>query len=70
MKTIDIEDVDYQTIHDTYSTCKYIERQGVSLEKYSLGNCHDEIEDATDELNLPIIQVINPDGIIEGYIIN
>ena len=70
MRTIAIEDIGHNTLHDTYTTCKYIERQGVSLENYSLGNCHDEIEEATDELALPIVQVLNPDGIIEGYLIN
>ena len=69
MRTIDLADVNHESINDTYSTCKYIERQGISLEEVTLGNAHDEIEEATDDLCLPIIQVLNPEGIIEGYII-
>ena len=70
MRTINVEDMGIaDALCDTYSTCKYLERQGVSLEGYTFGNAHDEIEEATDDLCLPIVQVINPDGVIEGYII-
>lgn len=69
MKTIDIEDVGFQTVADTYSTCKWIERQGISIGNVTLGNAHDVIEEIVDNCWLPIVQVINPDNIIEGYII-
>lgn len=69
MKTVPVEDVDYNRILDSYSTCKYLERQGFSLEEVNLGNVHDFIEEITDNTWLPITQVINPDNLIEGYII-
>lgn len=69
MKTISVEDVRYEAISDTYSTCKFIERQGISLEEVTLGNAHDVIEEITDDHQLPITQIINPDNLVEGYII-
>jgi hypothetical protein len=70
MKVINVEDIDIgDTLCDAYTTSKYIERQGYSLDNFSLGNVHDEIEEATDELMLPITQVINDSDIVEGYII-
>lgn len=69
MKSLDIADVSFETIHDTYNTCKYLERQGISLEEVTLGNAHDVIEEIVDDHQLPITQIINPDNIIEGYII-
>ena len=69
MKTISINDLQHETITDTYSTCKYIERKGISLEEITLGNAHDMIEEVVDDHQLPIIQIINPDNQIEGYII-
>lgn len=70
MKVINIEEINFHsTISDPYTTSKYIERQGHSLDNFNLGNVHDEIEEATDELHLPITQVINSSDIIEGYII-
>ena len=69
MNTIDINDVTvYQTITDTYSTCKYIERQGISLEEVTLGNAHDIIEEIVDDHQLPITQIVS-ENIIEGYLI-
>ena len=70
MKTIDVADVMlFETVTDTYSTCKYIERQGISLEEVTLGNANDVIEEITDDYNLPITQIVNPDNAVEGYII-
>lgn len=69
MRSIALEDVRYESLTDSYSTCKYIERRGISLEDVTLGNVHDLIEEMVDEHWLPIIQVINPDNMIEGYII-
>ena len=69
MKTINLEDIGHGTITDTYSTCKYIERQGISLETVTLGNAHDVIEEITDDYQLPIAQIINPDNLVEGYLI-
>jgi len=69
MKTIDIADVDHEAITDTYHTCKYIERLGIPLVGFTLGNAHDMIEEIVDNTWLPIVQVINPDNQIEGYII-
>lgn len=69
MKSIDLEDVAYESITDTYSTCKYIERKGITLDGFTLGNVHDMIEEIVDDTWLPITQVINPDNQIEGYII-
>lgn len=68
MKTIDIEDLQYETISDAYSTCKYIERQGISLEEVTLGNAHDIIEELVDDHQLPVTQILNKTS-IEGYII-
>ena len=69
MKTILLEDISYESLTDSYNTCKYIERQGISLEEVTLGNVHDIIEELTDDHWLPITQVINLDNMIEGYII-
>lgn len=69
MRTVDVEDVNHEAISDTYSTCKYIERQGIEITDVTLGNAHDVIEEITDDYQLPITQIINPDNIIEGYII-
>lgn len=81
MKTICLEDVNtHDSVFDAYSTCKYLERQGIELDEITLGNVHDEIEEAVDNHNLPITQVIyeqsypTSNGIysnvsIEGYII-
>lgn len=69
MKTILLEDIGYEALTDSYNTCKYIERQGISLEEVTLGNVHDIIEELTDDHWLPITQVINPDNVIEGYVI-
>ena len=53
MRTVSAEDLSISdTIHDAYSTCKYIERQGISLEEFNLGNVHDEIEDAVESQSL------------------
>jgi hypothetical protein len=68
MKTIDIEDLQYETVSDAYSTCKYIERQGISLEEVTLGNAHDIIEELVDDHQLPVTQILNKTS-IEGYII-
>ena len=68
MKTITLDDVRYESILDSYSTCKYIERQGISLEDVTLGNVHDCIEEMVDDHKLPITQILN-DNMIEGYII-
>lgn len=80
MKTINIEDVRFpESIQDSYMTCKYLERKGIPLDEVTLGNVHDSIEEAVDDYNLPITQVIierdyligeNPaPDIIEGYLI-
>jgi len=69
MRTIDLSDLRHEPINDTYSTCKYIERQGISLESVTLGNAHDVIEEITDDYQLPIIQIINHNNLIEGYVI-
>jgi len=69
MKTITTDDVTHESIIDSYSTCKYIERQGISLEEVTLGNVHDCIEEMVDNHWLPITQVINPDNMVEGYLI-
>ena len=70
MKVINMENISIaDTLCDAYTTSKYIERKGYSLDNFSLGNVHDEIEEATDEMQLPIVQVINDSDIIEGYII-
>lgn len=81
MKTICLEDVTtHDSVFDAYSTCKYLERQGIELDEVTLGNVHDEIEEAVDNHNLPITQVIyeqsypTRNGIysnvsIEGYLI-
>lgn len=70
MRTVSAEDLSISdTIHDAYSTCKYIERQGISLEEFNLGNVHDEIEDAVDDNALPIIQVIWSNQ-VQGYLIH
>jgi len=69
MRIISVEDIAFETVTDTYSTCKYIERQGISLEDVTLGNAHDMIEEVVDDHQLPITQIINPDNQIEGYII-
>ena len=80
MKVLSIEDVNsIESIQSPYMTCKYIERQGIPLDTVTLGNVHDSIEEAVDDNQLPITQVIiernftinneqAPD-IIEGYII-
>ena len=64
MKVINIADAGFEVLSDPYTTSKYIERQGYSLDNFSLGNVHDEIEEATDTLQLPITQVINDSDII------
>jgi len=69
MKTIDIEDIEFpESINDAYLTCKYLERQGVSLEDVTLGNVHDIIEEIVDDHQLPVTQVIENNS-IEGYLI-
>ena len=68
MRTIDVEDVRYESITDAYDTCKWIERKGISLEDITLGNVHDEIEEIVDDHCLAISQVLNGNS-IEGYII-
>ena len=69
MKTVSVEDLSIgDCVSDAYSTCKYIERHGVSLEDFNLGNVHDEIEEAVDDHDLPIIQVLEENQ-IQGYII-
>lgn len=81
MKTLNITDVRFpEAIQDSYMTCKWLERQGISIDEVTLGNVHDEIEEAVDDNNLPITQVIyeqsypTDNGIhswtsIEGYLI-
>lgn len=81
MKTICLEDINpHDSLFDAYSTCKFIERQGISLDEFTLGNCHDAIEEAVDDHDLPVTQVIyeqsypTRNGIysnvsIEGYLI-
>ena len=81
MRTISIEDLPaHESVSDTYSTCKFIERKGISLDEFTLGNCHDAIEEAVDDNDLPVTQVVyeqsypTENGIqswvsIEGYII-
>lgn len=70
MKTVESKDLGIgDNIHDAYSTCKYIERQGISLEDFNLGNIHDEIEEATDDHCLPIVQVTDSNQ-IKGYLIH
>lgn len=81
MKIICLEDINiHDSVSDAYSTCKFIERQGIPIDEFTLGNCHDAIEEAVDDHDLPITQVIyeqsypTSNGIhsctsIEGYII-
>lgn len=69
MKTLNIEDVGFEVITDTYRTCKYIERQGIEIDTVTLGNAHDIIEEIVDDHQLPITQILNPDNIVEGYVI-
>lgn len=69
MKTLSVEDLAFETVTDTYSTCKWIERQGISIEEITQGNAHDVIEEIVDDHCLPISQIINPDNQIEGYLI-
>lgn len=81
MRTIDIQDINpHESISDVYTTCKYIERKGIPIDEFTLGNCHDAIEEVVDNLQLPITQVLleesypTDNGIqsnisIEGYII-
>ena len=81
MKCIDIQDINpYDSIVDAYTACKFIERKGVQLDEVTLGNCHDAIEEAVDNNDLPVTQVIfeqsypTDNGIhswtsIEGYLI-
>jgi len=69
MRCINIEDIGFETVIDTYSCCKYLERQGISLEEVTLGNAHDVIEEAVDDNYLPVTQVITTGNVIEGYII-
>ena len=81
MKTLNIEDVPFPgMIQDAYMTCKYLERKGIPLDTVTLGNCHDAIEEAVDNHQLPVTQVIiegaypTSNGIftwvsIEGYLI-
>lgn len=69
MKTINLEDVRFpEAIQDAYLTCKYLERQGIPLDSVTLGNVHDSIEEAVDDHQLPITQVIIESD-IEGYLI-
>ncbi len=69
MKTITIEDVRFpEAIQDAYLTCKYLERQGIPLDSVTLGNVHDSIEEAVDDHQLPITQVVIENN-IEGYLI-
>lgn len=69
MKCMDIADITHEVLSDAYITCKYIERQGISLESVTLGNAHDIIEEIVDDHQLPITQILNPDNIVEGYVI-
>ena len=80
MKTIDIQDITHESISDVYTTCEYIERKGIPIDEFTLGNCHEAIEEAVDDNQLPITQVLleesypTDNGIrswtsIEGYII-
>ena len=80
METICLEEVNKDALFDVYSTCKFLERQGIEIDEVTLGNCHDAIEEAVDGHNLPITQVIyeqsypTDNGIqswisIEGYLI-
>ena len=78
MKVIDIEDVRFpESIQSAYMTCKYLERQGIGLDEVTLGNVHDIIEEAVDDHQLPITQVIEnryftgneSSDTIEGYLI-
>ena len=69
MNSLDIEDVRFpEMIQDPYMTCKFLERKGISIDTVTLGNVHDCIEEATDDHQLPITQVVKADN-IEGYII-
>ena len=80
MNVLNIEDVRFpEAIQSPYITCKYLERKGIQLDNVTLGNVHDVIEDAVDDNQLPITQVIiernftinneqAPD-LIEGYLI-
>lgn len=67
MKTLTIDEVNPKNITDTYDTCKYLERQGISLEAVTIGNAHQIIEEIVDEFRLPVTQIINPDNVVEGY---
>ena len=59
MKTICLEDVNtHDLVFDAYSTCKFLERQGIQIDEVTLGNVHDEIEEAVDNHNLPITQLV------------
>lgn len=70
MRTVSVEELSItDTVCDAYSTCKFIERQGISLEEFNLGNVHDEIEDAVDDNELPVTQVIDSNQ-IQGYLIH
>ncbi|MBQ6512237.1 hypothetical protein [Methanobrevibacter sp.] len=81
MKCIDIRDIQpHDSISDVYTTSKFIERKGIPIDEFTLGNCHEAIEEAVDDHQLPITQVVmeeaypTDNGIqswttIEGYII-
>lgn len=67
MRVLNIEDVRFpEAIIDTYLTCKYIERQGIPLDTVTLGNVHDCIEDAVDDNQLPVTQVIIENNYLLG----
>lgn len=69
MKSISIEDMRIaDSLSDAYTTAKFLERQGISLENFNLGNVHDEIEEAVTDHNLPVTQVVNGEQ-IQGYLI-
>jgi len=76
MRTVAIDDVRCpEAIQDGYMTCKYIERKGIPIDEVTLGNVHDIIEELTDDHQLPIVQVlidnsiVNEPDTIEGYLI-
>lgn len=69
MKCLKLKDVRFpETIQSPYMACKYLERNGIPLDNVNLGNYHKIIEEAVDNNQLPVTQVINEEN-IEGYLI-
>lgn len=70
MNTLNIEYVRFpEAIQSPYMTCKYLERKGIPLDEVTLGNVHEVIEEAVDDNQLPITQVIIERNLVEGYLI-